>query len=112
MKMREHELNLISKFTTYTFFTLYGIGLASRVYRKGTYRYARDWMKHLFLFAGGGIGAGLFAEKLACELHYNKVLYLLADKYNFTPQEVTELQRNLNEYYIEREKNEDLARAN
>jgi hypothetical protein len=47
-------------------------------------------------------------EKIAAELYYNRILLDLADKYNFTPEEVVDLQRNLNEYYIMREREEDL----
>ena len=79
--------------------------------RRGMFPYFRDWLKHGVLCVGGGLGFGMLSEKLACELHYNKVMIKLADKYNFTPQEVTELQRNLNEYYIQKEREMDLAKA-
>ena len=111
MRMREEELNIITKVTTYGFFALYGIGLASRMWKRGNYLYFRDWMKHSVLWIGGGLGTGLLWEKFAAEMHYNKILYALADKYNFTPNEVTDLQRNLNEYYIERERMNDITRA-
>ena len=111
MRKRELELNAITKYTTYGFFALYGLGLLGRIATKGSFPYFRDWVKHLVLGVGGGLGTGLLAEKLSAELYYNKILISLADKYSFTPQEVTELQRNLNEYYIERERQEDLARA-
>ena len=111
MRMREEELNLITKISTYGFFALYGIGLATRMFKRGNYLYFRDWVKHTALWIGGGIGFGLLCEKLAAEMHYNKLLYALSDKYNFTPSEVTELQRNLNQYYIERERQMDIARS-
>ena len=112
MAMRDKELSLISKYTTYGFFALYGMGLGYRVLRRGNFPYFRDWVKHSVLLIGCGLGTGMLCEKVAAEMHYNKILVGLADKYNFTPQEVTELQRNLNEYYIEREREEDLAHAN
>jgi hypothetical protein len=40
--------------------------------------------------------AALGAERLSSELYYNKLLIQLSDKYNFTPEEVLDLQRNLN----------------
>ena len=111
MVRRENELTMISKYTTYGVMGLYGLGLAARIFRRGTFPYFSDWVKHAFLFVGSGLGMGLLAEKLSAELVYNKILINLANKYSFTPQEVTELQRNLNEYYIEREREEDLARS-
>ena len=35
----------------------------------------------------------------------------MADKYNFTPEEVMDLQRNLNQYYIQKERDNDLKRV-
>ena len=57
-------------------------------------------MNHSIFALCGFFFAGLIAEKVSAELYYNSVLLDLADKYNFTPQEVTDLQRNLNEFYI------------
>ncbi|CAI2382306.1 unnamed protein product [Moneuplotes crassus] len=108
---RETELTLISKYFTYGTMALYGLGLAARIYKRGMFPYFSDWVKHAVLFVGGGLGTGLLAEKIACETYYNKILINMSNKYAFTPQEVTELQRNLNEYYIEREREEDLARG-
>jgi hypothetical protein len=34
----------------------------------------------------------------------------LVEKYNFTPEEVMDLQRNLNQYYIQKDRESDLKR--
>lgn len=111
LTQREKELSMISKYATYGFFALYGVRIVFSVFARGMFPYFRDWIKHGFLGIGGGLAFGLIAEKVACETYYNQVLISLADKYNFTPEEVTDLQRKLNEYYIERERQDDLARA-
>jgi hypothetical protein len=58
--------------------------------------YFKDVMKHGILCVGGTFASALLAEKIASETYYNKLLIQLADKYNFTPEEVMDLQRNLN----------------
>ena len=111
MVLREKELNIICKYTTYSFWAMYGIGLSVSIIRKRSWPYFRDWIKHGFLGICGGLGTGMLSEKVAAEVYYNKILIQLADKYNFTPQEVTELQRNLNEYYLDKERQQDLTSA-
>jgi hypothetical protein len=45
---------------------------------------------------GGTFVFAKMAEKVASETYYNQILIGLSDKYNFTPEEVMDLQRNLN----------------
>ena len=54
--------------------------------------------------------SAMLSEKVAAELYYNKLLIQLADKYNFTPEEVMDLQRNLNQYYIKKDRESDIAK--
>ena len=58
--------------------------------------YFKDIVKHTILGVGGTFVFARTAEKIAAEMYYNKVLINLSDKYNFTPEEVMDLQRNLN----------------
>ena len=48
-------------------------------------------MTHSILAGTGTFCAGLAAEKVAAEFYYNKLLISLADKYNFSPEEVMDL---------------------
>lgn len=66
-------------------------------------------MKHIVLSVGGTFITAMVAERLASELYYNKVLIQMSDKYNFTPEEVMDLQRNLNQYYIQKDRESDLG---
>ena len=68
------------------------------------------FMKHSVLALSGTFGVALGAERLASELYYNKLLIQLSDKYNFTPEEVLDLQRNLNQYYIKKDRDQDISR--
>jgi precorrin-6x reductase len=67
-------------------------------------------MQHSVMLLGGTMGAALLAEKLAAEFHYNKILIQMSDKYNFTQEEVLDVQRNLNEYYIKKDREVDLEK--
>ena len=58
--------------------------------------YFKDVMTHTILMVGGSFVSGRLTEKIASEFYYNKVLIQLSDKYNFSPEEVMDLQRNLN----------------
>lgn len=60
--------------------------------------------KHSVLCISGTFVAALGSERLSSELYYNKLLIQLSDKYNFTPEEVLDLQRNLNQYYIKKDR--------
>ena len=62
------------------------------------------FMKHSVLSLSGTFAVALGSERLASELYYNKLLIQLSDKYNFTPEEVLDLQRNLNQYYIKKDR--------
>ena len=58
----------------------------------------------------GTFGTGYVCEKVASEMYYNQIMIQMADKYNFTPEEVLDLQRNLNQYYIKKDREADLNR--
>lgn len=108
---RETELSYIYRTSGRTFFFAYGLGaIGYFALRKGTMPYFRDMVKHSILCVGGTFMAARVGEKVAAEMYYNKVLINLADKYNFTPEEVMDLQRNLNQYYIKKDREADLSR--
>jgi hypothetical protein len=58
---------------------------------RGKTPYFKDVMKHGVLGVCGMFGSALLAERLASEMYYNKILIQMADKYNFTPEEVMDL---------------------
>ena len=78
--------------------------------RMGSLPYFRDVVMHTVLGSTGTYMAGQLSEKVAAEFYYNQVMIQMADKYNFTPEEVMDLQRNLNQYYIKRDRDADLKR--
>lgn len=96
MQRREEELSLIYKYSGRGFFLSYiTLATLSFIFR-GTTPYFKNVVKHTILSVGGSFAVALGAERLAGELYYNKLLIQLSDKYNFTPEEVLDLQRNLN----------------
>ena len=108
---REQELDMIFKYSARGFLALYCVGFAAHfALRKGTMPYFKDVMAHGVLAIGGTFITGYGPEKVASEFYYNHVMISLADKYNFTPEEVMDLQRNLNQYYIKRDREADLNR--
>jgi hypothetical protein len=97
MRKREDELSKIYKYTGRGFFISYLAGItATYVWRGRGTPYFKNVMKHSILCVGGTFLSALMAERLSSELYYNRVLISMADKYNFTPEEVLDLQRNLN----------------
>ena len=56
----------------------------------------RDFVRHSFLCVGGSFVSAKLTEKVMAETVYNQILIDMANKYNFTPEEVLDLQRNLN----------------
>ena len=76
----------------------------------GRMPYFRTVIKHTILGTTGTFCSGLACEKIAAEMYYNRILISLSDKYNFTPEEVMDLQRNLNQYYIKKDRETDLNR--
>jgi hypothetical protein len=108
MAKREGELSKIYRYAGRGFFFSYLLGVAGLYVFRGGTPYFKNVMKHAILCIGGTFVAGLGAERLASELYYNKLLIQLADKYNFTPEEVLDLQRNLNQYYIKKDRELDL----
>ncbi len=94
---REKELTNIYKYSGRGFFLAYTFGAFSfYALRRGTSPYFKDFIKHTILCIGGTFVFAKTAEKLASEMYYNNVLIQMSDKYNFTPEEVMDLQRNLN----------------
>ena len=110
LSRRDVELQKIFKIGGYGFLGLYGITALSMTMMKGRMPYFRTFMKHSILAGSGTFCAALGAEKVCAELFYNKVMIQLADKYNFTPEEVMDLQRNLNQYYIKKDREADINR--
>ena len=53
--------------------------------------YFRTFFKHSSLALTGTFCSAFIGEKIAAETYYNKILIGLADKYNFTPEEVMDL---------------------
>ena len=64
----------------------------------------------MILGSAGAFTSAYLAEKIAAETYYNQIMIQLSDKYNFTPEEVMDLQRNLNQFYIQRDREQDLNR--
>jgi hypothetical protein len=67
------------------------LGILGYYFTKGRTPYFKDVMKHGVLAVSGMFGSALLAERLASEMYYNKILIQMADKYNFTPEEVMDL---------------------
>ena len=58
---------------------------------RGRLPYFRNFTKHTILALCGTYGSAMVTEKIAAEIWYNKMLIQMADKYNFTPEEVMDL---------------------
>ena len=94
---RENELSDIYKYSARAFLGLYIVGVAGYYgLKKGTMPFFKDVTMHTVLGLTGTFGAGYLCEKIAAEFYYNQIMIQMADKYNFTPEEVMDLQRNLN----------------
>ena len=81
----------IFKYSGYTFLGCYALASLGSIIMKGRLPYFRTFTKHTILAGCGTYGAAMLSEKIAAELYYNKLLIQLADKYNFTPEEVMDL---------------------
>ena len=101
LRKREEDLSKIHKFSGQAFLASYLIG-ATYVFaiRRGHFPYMKQIVTGAILGTAGTFIAAELSDKLAAELYYNRILMQLVDKYNFTPEEVMDLQRNLNQYYI------------
>ena len=110
LNRREEELTRIYQYSGYGFFGMYTLACLGNIVMKGRMPYFRSFVKHSILAGTGTFCSALGVEKLAAELHYNKLLIMMADKYNFTPEEVMDLQRNLNQYYIKKDREADINR--
>ena len=107
---RDTELQKIYKWSGYGFLGMYALASFGSICMKGRLPFFRTAVKHSILAGTGTFCAALGGEKVAAELYYNQLLISLADKYNFTPEEVMDLQRQLNQYYIKKDRESDLAR--
>mmetsp|Transcript_11648 Transcript_11648/g.8507 ORF Transcript_11648/g.8507 Transcript_11648/m.8507 type:complete len:115 (+) Transcript_11648:125-469(+) len=108
LSQRDTELTKIYRYSGRGFFFAYMAGVLGFYVMRGRTPYFRDVVKHSVLSVSGMFGVALMSEKVAAEMYYNKLLIQLADKYNFKPEEVMELQRNLNQYYIKKDREADL----
>ena len=105
---RETELSKIYKYGGWTFAGMYTMASLGNILLKGRMPYFRSFMTHTILAGTGTYCAAHVTEKVASEMYYNRVLIELADKYNFTPEEVIDLQKNLNQYYIKKDRETDI----
>jgi hypothetical protein len=96
LAQRDRELTKIYQYGGYSFFAGYAIASVGSIIMKGRMPFFRNVVKHSILAGTGTFCAALGTEKIAAEMYYNRLLIQLADKYNFTPEEVMDLQRNLN----------------
>ena len=110
MAQRDKELTSIFRYGGYSFLGGYALSSLGSVLMKGRLPFFRTFTKHSILAGCGTYMAAMLSEKIAAELFYNKLLIQLADKYNFTPEEVMDLQRNLNQYYIKKDRESDIAK--
>ena len=88
LNKRETELSNIYKYTGWGFFAGYCTLGALNMVRLRRMPYFRGVVKHGVLSLSGMMGSALLSERMASELWYNKIMIQLADKYNFTPEEV------------------------
>ena len=105
---RENELTKIYRYSGWTFLGAYGLCSLATVAMSGRMPYFRKFMTHSILAGTGTFASAHLGEWVAAEMYYNKLLIRLADKYNFTPEEVMDLQRNLNQYYIKKDRETDI----
>ena len=111
LAQREAELTKIFKYSGWGFLGCYAMGALSSIAMRGKLPYFRNFLTHSTLALAGTYASAHAGESLAAELYYNKLLIQLADKYNFTPEEVMDLQRNLNQYYIKKDREADIAKG-
>ena len=107
---RDTELQKIYRYGGYGFLGMYATAALGSIVMKGRLPFFRVAVKHTILAGTGTFCAALGGEKIAAELWYNQLLISMADKYNFTPEEVMDLQRHLNQYYIKKDREADLSR--
>ena len=89
---------------------MYGMCSLASIAMSGRLPYFRKFLTHSTLALAGTYGSAHLGEWVAAEMYYNKLLIQLADKYNFTPEEVMDLQRNLNQYYIKKDREADISK--
>ena len=91
MAQRDKELVNIFQYGGYAFFGCYALASFGSILMKGRLPYFRTFTKHSILAGCGTYCSAMLSEKIAAEVWYNKLLIQLADKYNFTPEEVMDL---------------------
>jgi len=110
LAQRDRELTMFYRYGGYTFLGGYALAALGSTIMKGRLPFFRTAFKHTILAGCGTVCAALAVEKVAAEFYYNRLLIQLSDKYNFTPEEVMDLQRNLNQYYIKKDREADLSK--
>ena len=110
LAQRDRELTKIYQYSAYGFAGAYAFCGLFATMMTGRLPYFKTVVKHTILGATGTLCSGLACEKIAAEMYYNRILISLSDKYNFTPEEVMDLQRNLNQYYIKKDRETDINR--
>ena len=88
MALREKELTKIYVYSGRGFFASYALASLGSCMMRGRLPFFSQVMKHSILAGTGTFVAAALGEKVGAELYYNKLLIQLADKYNFTPEEV------------------------
>lgn len=91
LAQRDRELTNIYRYSAYGFLGTYAVASTFAIIMKGRLPFFRTAFKHFTLAGSGTFCAAFGGEKIAAEMYYNKVLISLADKYNFTPEEVMDL---------------------
>ena len=107
---RDTELTNFYRYGAWAFLGLYGAASVGSCVMRGRLPFMRQVFQHTILAGTGTICSGLVIEKVAAEMYYNKLLIQMSDKYNFTQEEVMDLRRNLNQYYIKKDREADLAK--
>mmetsp|Transcript_15614 Transcript_15614/g.26379 ORF Transcript_15614/g.26379 Transcript_15614/m.26379 type:complete len:115 (-) Transcript_15614:72-416(-) len=110
LAQREEELGKIYKYSGRTFLGLYMVAGLGSCITKGRLPFFSTFVKHSILSITGTFCTAAAFEKVGAELYYNQLLIQLSDKYNFTPEEVIDLQRNLSQYYIRKDREAEMAK--
>ena len=91
LSQREKELSKIYRYSGWSFAGVYGMCALGSIAMSGRLPYFRKFLTHTTLAMAGTYGSAHVGEWVAAERYYNKLLIQLADKYNFTPEEVMDL---------------------
>ena len=91
LSKRDRELTRTFQIGAYSFLGGYAFLSLANIMMKGRLPFFRTFMTHSILAGTGTYCSAMATEKVCAELWYNKLLIQLADKYNFTPEEVMDL---------------------